>query len=548
MKEIIAYFKYKNITYYLAKYKNRIIFFKNDNHTLTLSLSKEEKTLLMNVYQEITPMFSNTIYIKDFSINNNKYSLYLDRNNFIYYWLPLNNLYNRLDNILLNFKYNHINNILYNDQQNNNESSKFIKRFIKIGTTFVMVLVTASLSANLFISPIIDDIKVENIKTTITKYSEPLNYSYDYREIEEVLENNENLSKEEKEYIRKLKFVFEDNYKYMDLSLIKERLRTLKINYGDIKGNAVGQYNVQNNEITIEAENIDKADKSVLIHELMHVFQIPGGHYLLELSNEFFTREAMIYLYENALIPKEEFLPYIQKLALENGSNNVPETEDEWLYFVNNTLGFGSGYNTHVGIEYILANILNEETLRKYQFNPRNVDLLANYLAELDGGKDEEKIQKAYRLLDSINDLRQYNEEIDDYEFKTDTKEVLEQLDYYYQKKNNISIYDDLSLNPALKNLVPKQRDNENYYKVLKTDSFLREELNTFISVIFPKTNLSSARKNTFILYFDHAPSKDEIKIKEMDAELQEKYADYVPKEQGLEMTISPVNSVTKAN
>lgn len=551
MKEIIAYFKYKNITYYLAKYNNKIIFFKNDYHTLTLTLSQEEKDIMMNIYKKITPNFKNSIYIKELDINSNKYNLYLDQNNLVYYWLPLNNLYNIVDNIFLNFKYNHTRNILYNDLKDNNEPSKFIKKFIKIGTTFVTVLVTASLSANLFLAPVIDDNKIESISTTITKYSEPLNYSYDYFEIEEALESNENLSEEEKEYIRSLKFIFEDNYKYMDLSLIKQRLSTLKINYGPIEGSANGMYQINENVITIESENLAKADKSVLIHELLHVFQIPGGHYLLELSNEFFTREAIIYLYENGLLPKEEFLPYIQKLAIENGSFNIPESEDEWLYFVNNSLGFGSGYNIHIGIEYILANILDEETIRKYQFNPRNIDLIANYLAKLDEGLEpisEEKITKAYRMLDSINELRQYNEETSDYDFKTDTREVLKQLDYYYQKKNSISIYDDLSLNPTLKNLVPKEKDNEDYYKVLKTGSFLREELNTPVAVIFPKTNLSSARKNTFILYFDHSTDKEEIKIREVDNELQEKYEEYVPKEQVLEMPMSPINSITKIN
>lgn len=554
MNEIIAYFKYKDINYYIAKYNNKILFFKNNNQSINVNLSKIEQSIVMNVYKQIiaTPMTS--VFLKNIEVNENKYSLYIDRNNSTYYWLPLKGLYNKKDNIFLNFKYNHNTGILYNDLvDENKENSKFIKKFIKIGSTVSLVLVSAAISANLFIGQIIPNGEItlsQNSYSYSEKYSSPREYNYDYSEIELAIKNNPNLSEEEKAYINSLKFIFDENHQYMNLDLIRTRLSTLKIIYAPLEDNVNGRYNSFHNEITLDYNDFESSKKSVLIHELLHVFQRHGKHFILELTNEFFTREAVAYLYHNNLIDKEEFLSYETRKSISNGTYIKPTTEEEWLYLMNSDQGFGNGYNDFVGIHYVLAEILPEEVIREYQFNPSNIDLLAVSLASIEVGRDNvdnNDIEKAYQLLEAINSLRTYDPETDKYTYEKDPKDILEKLDYYYQKAKNISMYDDINLIAPLKDTIPSFSEDSNYIKVLNTKEFIEDELNTTQYCIFPKTTLSDSRASTLILYFDRTDGKLEEKIQEVNEDLSKRYEEFKPTgKDRVEFVTSTTNSRQK--
>ena len=130
---------------------------------------------------------------------------------------------------------------------------------------------------------------------------------FDYGKIQKAIEDNQNLSNGEKEIINKLKFVFDENYEYMDLDLIIKRLSDLKIEYIEEENEnsqVTAAYYINKNVIQIyKATDLENADLTDLVHEILHVFQASNTNRLtLELSNELTTREVLRRLNEEGLI------------------------------------------------------------------------------------------------------------------------------------------------------------------------------------------------------------------------------------------------------
>lgn len=75
-----------------------------------------------------------------------------------------------------------------------------------------------------------EDTDVESINVI---KSDLENTKYDYNVILSAIDSNSNLNDMEKEFLKNLKFVFDENYKYMALGLIESRIENLKINYNE---------------------------------------------------------------------------------------------------------------------------------------------------------------------------------------------------------------------------------------------------------------------------------------------------------------------------
>lgn len=255
---------------------------------------------------------------------------------------------------------------------------------------------------------------------------------YDFKEIEKALDDNENLTEEEKNFIKQLKFVFDDNYKYMNINDIIERLSTLKIEYiqdmEEINSNVRGYYTRSINKIVVLGCNdFESTDINVFVHEFLHVLQNPSKDFTRELSNEFFTREIVRKLYDDKIISEEK----INKIS---GGIGEPKI-------------YGKGYNDYMCLYYTLAELVDEETLRKYQFNC-DIKTLVKGVSDTNGRiipQDE-----IHNFINYLNNSRIYNEKTNMYEpsasFEVENiiQECYNSLNYYFVEKYGYNISDDL--------------------------------------------------------------------------------------------------------
>lgn len=510
MNKLIAFFEYNNKTFYITKIDNKIHFLKREISSNEISnVSDKEFDIVKEIYNKLLINKNTSIFLKNMQVNNNEYSLYYDRNSRNYFWYPQSGVYNAHDNQYLNFQYNHQPGIIYNNNNNEQENDKFYHRFETIGKKIVLVLISASLCGTMILGQIrgFDEGIINNV---LTSYSQNAKYveqrEYNYEDIKNALEENQNIGQEEKEFLYKLKFIFDENHQYMNLNAVIEKLKTLEIVYEDvIVANHLfpteGSYNIKTNKITCYSKDFKNTSKAIFLHEFLHVLQDNSSHFMLELSNEFFTRETIMKLYTSGLIKQEELVKTETLQRIENLNLKSPTTEESWLHYINMDDGFGNGYVNYVGMYYVLANILPEDVLRNYQFNTKNIDLLATALTELDHNSEnqEDALKKAYDLIECINNSRIYNQEKGRIEYAWDLTDCFKKLDYYYFQAKGISVYDDLELVPVLNDMFhhrdPDTRNNKlwNYQKYI--ENIYGDE-----GILFSKTYLSNSRENITLL------------------------------------------------
>ena len=538
MNTLVAFFEYQKTKYYIYLLNNkRILFLKSNKYNkFTSNLTQKETKILTKIYKSLLIDKNKSTYIKDITVNNNIYNLYFDNNNHNYFWLPTNNKYNELDNKYLNFNYNHQPEIIYSETQNNNNSSKnskFYTKFIKIGTKLFPVLISAALSLTLLTNTTIvktDTFNepVQSISETIQLETSPLEtiefedteieqnqIEYNYEEIQQAINNNPNLEQPEKEFLSKLKFIFDENHQYMDLDIIKSRLATLEIKYGVNLHSANACYNLIENEICIEAENFDSTHKATFLHEFLHSLQSNGNPLIGEISTEFFTQETMIRLYKEGIVEKEFFLSQYAKGELEQG-RLILNNESDWIKYLTNNSRFTSGYSGYLNLYSILAEIIPPETLRNYQFKPDKIEILSNALSQIDNTQTD-KETRAYQLVDSINSLRIYSSENNSYFYSKDLSNCCQYLNYYYYQVNHKTIEQDLS-NSLLLQLENKFTNNLNLNALQYIDN-----INSIseLGKILPKTKLSNAQENPIFVYYN---AEGKFEMIELTNQLQQDY------------------------
>ena len=537
MNTLVAFFEYQKTKYYIYLLNNkRILFLKSNKYNkFTSNLTKKETKILTKIYNSLHIDQNKSTYIKDITVNNNIYNLYFDSNNHNYFWLPTNNKYNELDNNYLNFNYNHQPEIIYSETQNDNNSkkSKFYTKFIKIGSKLLPILVSAALSLTLLtnstiVKPDIIEQPEQSISETIQLETSPLEtiafedteieqpeIEYNYEEIQEAINNNQNIGQSEKEFLSKLKFIFDENHQYMDLEIVKARLQTLEIKYGVNLHSANASYNLIENEICIEAETFDSTHKATFLHEFLHSLQSSGNPLIGEISTEFFTQETMIRLYKEGILEKEFFLSQYAKSEVEKGRLQLND-ESDWIKYLTNNSRFTSGYSGYLNLYHILAEILPEETLRNYQFNPDKIEIISNALSQIDNTQTD-KETRAYQLVDSINTLRMYSSERNSYVYSKDLSNCLQYLNYYYYQVNHKTIEQDLS-NSLLLELENKFANNLNLNALQYIDN-----INSISDLgrVLPKTKLSNAQENSIFVYYN---ADGKFEMIELNNQLQQDY------------------------
>lgn len=463
--KLIAKFDYNDKQYLIILVnKKKIVYAIYKDKILSLEISRHDLDIFNFVYRSLKIDTNKSINLGIKEIDGKKFDIFYDKEVCLHYWYEIrsNKRYeaNFNDNSKLNFKYNNIPTVYYKnieeldniDTENNKnaenileDNNKFINRVVKLGKKALFVMVSAGISftaiANLSIANQYYDSKseiteygVENARFGQLNSFEIINQEkYDFDEIKKVIKDNKNLTDSEKEFLYKLKFVFDENYKYMNLELILDRLSGLEIEY--IKDNnesrqIVGMYCINGNKIKLYGtESFEDASLSTFLHEFFHVLQEHGTNRLtLELTNELTTREVLRRMNEMGLIEDDEqFLNNLKKYS-----------------------NYGNGYEPCMRVEYLLANLLSKETIQAYQFGSTD-DILVNALLDIDASSSNSKVNKemeerVYKLLESIDDLLKYDENGNKDIDYTDEKyaDIYNQIDYYYKAKNGISMEETL--------------------------------------------------------------------------------------------------------
>lgn len=553
MGNIIAIFEYKK-TKYIIKFieEKRIGFFRIDDlGNLNDKLTLEERKALNEVYRSLQINLKNSVFYSTYQIEKNNYNIYYDNSTQNYFWLSANKIYNSDDNIKLNFKYNHELGIVFSDINNNPFKGRknMFNKIIKINGKLVLVFVSASLTLSMLSGCAVSESKLE--ESYNESYAEQSNSSivdgssevqfeieeqnipkeYNFEDIKNILENNPHLSQEEKDLICKLQFVFDEYHSFMDLEVIRERLVTLSIDYQkEFFSSTGGYYDYVNNKLVLNAENFEEISKGKFLHEFFHVLQkeVRGyGYFSCELSNEFFTREVLLRLYKEGILGKEEFIHPYYKNAYKNDNLQI-DSENEWLNFINMNSGFGEGYSDYMSIYYVLAQIVPKETLLSYQFNPLQTEELKRALLRIVGNTNSEEIERSNNLINSINDLREYDTENNSYVYLKDDGNIFAELDYYYKIAKGKSISEDFLLCVQLCDMDCQDFGIQSYLQDVKT--FLRSKGICYLgfgasysTFSLNKTILSDAQEESIIVYMED----EEIRSLVIDESLQNEYISF---------------------
>lgn len=510
---LIAKFKMQGKTYLIILVnKTKILFLNYNNGKINTEFSQEEYNIFQKIYESLLIDKKTSINICEKYVNGTLYKIWYDMNTKNYFWKSENNesYNNEEDNILLNFRYNHVPEEMYNimdSRTEKNENRRFYDKFVRIGKNIISIAIVANIALSNLSGVTLATKQYNNIdkpRATATSASNRLldqeKRKYNYEEIRQAIKSNINLKNDEKEFLYKLKFVFDENNKYMNLDLIIERLKTLKIIYNpkpnDDKGGSTikGKYSSSKNEITLYGvKQFEGCNLPVFTHELFHAFQSePSTRYTKELSNEFFIRETLRRMREEGLIEKKYFC-------------DLTDT-----FF-----DYGDGYVTHMFLYYGLAEMMTEEELRNYQFSCDET-IIVNALSRIDKGS--KSVLKAYKFLNALDELREYNNKknvhIPKQETEKEERVCLDIINEFYHKEKGTTIEEDLnviincnSYSDAIKKAVAKTLVN-NLDSSEKNESSTPTLGNT---TVLPKTYLSTTHEEPYIVFY--LPKREELSI-----------------------------------
>ena len=438
-KVFYGYHQNGNI-YMAALYKNDII----------NKFSNDEIYVMRAVINSLIVNRNKSFIVNTLNIQGENYDIFYDPVKRLYFWDSDNTTQMEFINQALNFRYNNIKDYIYIDfwkmlQKDSQKEQKHFKREIfieKLGKT-INVLVSSTLSLTLLLSLSVLVYKTVNIigdatsQTSgvviekiveiteemphVSEYAENSKDNlydseiYSWNEIEFLIDNNSNLSDEDKNMIKKLRFVFDEYNQYMDLSLIKSRLSNLNIvlcnsSESQCKSeNAEGCY--WSNKNTIELfSNKNRINKELkFIHEFLHVLQkanYGGPNIFMELSNTFFSVEILQRLIEN----------------------NEINTDFE----------FGTdlaGYDSLLKYYFYLANLMPLESRCKFQFDP-DIRVFANSLSP-----NTAEYGHIFTISDLIYDL---TKTVDGADYSVIENKIMEKIDAFYMNRLGITTKDDI--------------------------------------------------------------------------------------------------------
>ncbi len=283
---IIIKFKFNGKEYCVDSKDNELQlgYLVNDNvHT---DITDEEKALIINVVEKITPS-NDLIYFHDIEVSGNTYKIYIDSKTKLKVFKPTPT---EKDLIYLNKKYNNLypsilyeeNATVYGDKLKTQYEEKYFKILTTILSAEVVVAVTlgTNLGFNMLGNKLYDlklEIEHKNFVAAVQKADYGINAQSSDEEIinaiNQTLKDNPNITDEERELFLSNPRSILDNKKYIDFDCLLTRLKTLNIHYsnGSVYKDALG-YVLDDNIYIGSSSSLSDCDKSVLTHEFSHLY------------------------------------------------------------------------------------------------------------------------------------------------------------------------------------------------------------------------------------------------------------------------------------
>lgn len=287
---------------------------------------------------------------------------------------------------------------------------RFIKKVLKVSGTSLLVFISAGVITYNLPSKTKSEIDY-SLGTAFRKDLTKKDKEYSYNDIVNAIEKNNNIPKQEKEFIEELlEEEFEENKQYIDIERLIDRLESFEVEYQKAFAfdEKAGQYestrtavigestmayydNIDNKMVCLEEgghhvgkwimEKKDKpfgfneVDKSTYYHEMNHLctyFGFDSGMSQIAEDLQCFEENN-----DNLITNTQLFESVVDDMNVNYNSKFFMETINEIFsqeyvdkYYRNNedTLR-GYGYYDNLPYMYCLAEILPDKVLREYKFN-----------------------------------------------------------------------------------------------------------------------------------------------------------------------------------
>lgn len=275
---VVANFKYNDKEYVYVLNNNQVEYGYIENDVINNNLTEQEKQMMDYIFSKITISNDSKNHIKcGITIYNNKqfqimYDTISERK---FFYEIKNNKYcipNDDDNLYLINRFNPI--ILYKD---NNKIEHLKTLAIKINCGMIVVFTSLILLNKYEKTPF-----VYLINSNINSFMDYNSGDYSSDQIKEIVENNNNLSKEEKKFILRYFNIIEENSNHISMKVMQENLSDLNIKYDKFSCKdseyTKGENNFETKEITIyNSESFNDVielpyGEQTLLHEIIHSF------------------------------------------------------------------------------------------------------------------------------------------------------------------------------------------------------------------------------------------------------------------------------------
>lgn len=435
MIEEIIKFHFEKKEYIISRYDQQILFSIKEQNEVRTKLNFKEEGLLKTVYSLLVGKKEDYILLSDTTYRSMTFKTLVNKKNGLYSFLSNDNSKDENEAIKeLNYIFNNQNSFLndnFSDEEEYHLANILHKAQVILKVSGIVLAVTLSLKMTLYTLPhvpsnypeFVTDYQMDKIR--VKHFSSK--QAYDFREIENIIDNNSNLTEIEKEFCKKIKVVLDENKDFINFETVKRHMRNLKINYcvsetqsthGTVgKYHIVGDKKYQIDLIPFESfptKNFQTSNKVILAHELQHALDDYGWlTNLLDSQVTVVSNNELLYETFNELILRE-YIDYF--------------TTDEFV----------KGYQLFMPPTYVLCEILDEETIKNYKFKTDSY-YITNYLSSLDIPLED--IYDFYRSFKELDILVKQQ----DYEqlFQV-TRHIYTLLDKFYRAKFGYSIDSDL--------------------------------------------------------------------------------------------------------
>ena len=363
--ELLHYF-YNNKKYVIRLNGKGLVFEKENS---TEELTEEELIQMEAICNYIIPNREDLIRLADITLDNT-YNVFYNKKTALYYFDADN--YSTKELELLNCFFNNQSMYLYHYDQDESDSS--FKILTRINETIIAIIVSGSILLSSL--PIVPNnkalFKIDYHIDSLYKDSIfQKKYEHTIEDIMMAIKTNPNLSGTEKEFLYNIREELEENLEYADLDTIYNNFNELNIVYNpreikktkNKKPKATGNYcflgedkNVINlfGSMIFPANDFSDCDKSTLIHELQHLvnhrhFLMSSSGTLGEIEKKYFTEMGVRTSVLEELISEKFSREYLDSYGID--------------YFT-------IGYKWLMPVMNALCEIVDNDALRKFKFNP----------------------------------------------------------------------------------------------------------------------------------------------------------------------------------